>query len=94
MALKQHLLLALKKWTVNPVALKTVNPLSFSCRKFENWIVQNFPYKLCKPYLQQIGYTQIVDKLFTMIFSWVFDLEVDLRPMLTSGSNVSLCSNS
>ena len=61
MALKQHLLLALEAGTVYPVTLKSVNPLSFSSQKSKIAFLKNCPGKLCKTYLQRIGYVQMAN---------------------------------
>ena len=44
-----------------PSNLKQCKSLEFSESKIKNWIPKNFPCKLCKTYLQRIGYVHILN---------------------------------
>ena len=46
-------------WNSLPSDLKICKSLEFFKSKIKNWILENCPCKLCKTYLQRIGYVQI-----------------------------------
>ena len=46
-------------WNRLPSDLKQCKSLDLFQSKIKNWIPENYPCKLCKTYLQRIGYVQI-----------------------------------
>ena len=46
-------------WNSLSSDLKQCKPLELFKLKIKNWIPENCPCKLCKTYLQRIGYVQI-----------------------------------
>ena len=46
-------------WNSLPSDLKQCKSLELFKSKIKNWIPENCPCKLCKTYLQRIGYVQI-----------------------------------
>ena len=46
-------------WSSLPSDLKQCKSLKLFKSKIKNWIPENCPCKLCKTYLQRIGYVQI-----------------------------------
>ena len=52
---------AARIWNSLPSDLKECKSLELFRSKIKNWIPKNCPCKLCKTYLQRIGYVQIAN---------------------------------
>ena len=50
-----------RAWNSLARDLKESKSLELFKSKIKNWIPEKWPCKICKPYLQQIGYAQITD---------------------------------
>ena len=48
-------------WNSLPSDLKECKSLKHFKSEIKNWIPENCPFKLCKTYLQRIGYVQIAN---------------------------------
>ena len=58
-------------WSSLPSDLKQCKSLNLFKSKIKSWIPENCPCKLCKTYLQRIGYVQISNEICFLFFMTV-----------------------